>query len=90
MIYLVLSFILVSFSYPIHSFNQPFITASKKANPSVVSIVSEKIIEQDNPMHKPKTNLFTIILAPVNFIAVPNERTKRFWYDQFEITYGMR
>tara|TARA_B100001750_G_C15466020_1_gene577074 strand:- start:116 stop:1468 length:1353 start_codon:yes stop_codon:yes gene_type:complete len=54
MIYLVLSFILISFSYPIHSFNQPFITAAKKANPSVVSIVSEKIVENNfHPFFSP-------------------------------------
>ena len=54
MVYLIWSFLLISFSYPIHSFNQPFVAAAKKANPAVVSIVSEKIVENNfHPFFSP-------------------------------------
>ena len=52
--------------------------------------LTEKIIEQDSPAYKPKTNLLPLILAPINSIAITNERTKRIWYDQFKITNSMR
>ena len=45
---------------------------------------SEKNIEQDNPMHTPKTILLTIVLAPVYIITVTDERTKSFWGGSLE------